>query len=47
VNIRVEKFPIPIGPWPKDKHLVSLSVASWSEAGKIFRWNIFGHMGTR
>jgi hypothetical protein len=28
VNIRVEKFPIPIGPWAKDKHLVSLSVAS-------------------
>jgi hypothetical protein len=24
VNVRHEKFPVPIGPWPKDKHLVSL-----------------------
>lgn len=23
VNIRAEKFRVPIGPWPKDKHLVS------------------------
>ena len=23
-NVRVERYKLPIGPWPKDKHLVSL-----------------------
>lgn len=31
VNIKAEKFRIPIGPWPKDKHLVGLCCALQSE----------------
>lgn len=22
-NVKVERFPLPIGPWPKDKHMVN------------------------
>ena len=25
INLKAEKFNLPIGPWPKDKHLVSIA----------------------
>ena len=36
VNVEARKFPLPIGPWPKDKHLVSFLIQSWLNPSHAF-----------